>query len=360
MWKWFSVSTETWGDKIELPSTEFSGGRRLNGPSSGSTTFNVGDPEVSEVVTYDSIDPIKRVLVAEWDGNAVYAGFITGIMEDVDAKTVTVTHKDIWWVWARRYVLSDRTNGAAAAAPVTWTARTLATLANLVVAKGMDGDPVDRYEMPVITTASVAGTESRTYYGYKFVTVEKALDELIKTDGGPDVDFDVRWGLGVEQVEWVMRSGDLTSGLWEWDATADKKEVYNLQFETDAEDVTDKVFGAGEGSEKKLLLREADSFTGSAAPALERAESYSGISDLTQLQNRTTADLNLHNQPTQQMSFKIPTYGVVRVGELILGGTARVKTSGIRRLSEGWHDWRLIGFTFDHDWITLQIQQIRG
>ncbi|MCP1414411.1 hypothetical protein [Paenarthrobacter sp. A20] len=303
--------------------------------------------------------PIKRLLVAEWDGNAVYAGFITGVVEDVDKKTVTVTHKDIWWIWARRHILASRTNGAAAAPPITWNARTLATLANLIVAKGMDGDPADRYEMPVIMSADVVGTESRTYYGYKFVKVDKGLDDLIKTDGGPNIDFDTQW-VGNEYFRWVMRSGALTQGMWEWDATAEKKEVYGLTFSTDAEGVTDKVFGAGEGSEASVLLRDADSYTGSAAPALERAESYSGISNLGELQSRVNADLNLHNDPTQQMSFRIPAYGVVRVSQLILGGTARVKTDGIRFLAAGWHDWQLIGYTFDREWITLQLQQTGG
>jgi len=310
-------------------------------------------------MTWARIAPLERVLVAEWDGNAVYAGFILEVDEDLDAGIVTIQHTDVWWIWAFRYLLNIHGNGAQTASDVTFSNLTLATLANKIVAKGLQAEPADRYSLPMIFTADVAGANSRRYEGFKFTSVEDALDEVMKTNGGPDVAFDVRWGPGTTALQWVMRSGALTTGKWEWDATAPKTEVSRIKFKTDASKVTNKVIGAGEGSERNILVRDDSSFN-TTAPALERVESYSGMSDAGQLQARVTADLNAHNNPTQQLSFRIPVTGAVKVGDLILGGTCRVKTSGIYGLSAGWHEWRLIKFTFDRTWIYLQMQQIGG
>lgn len=357
MFRYYSVSTSNWGDKVELPAKSFTGGRVLNGGTGGSASFDVLDADVSEVITQETIAPLERLLVATWDGNAVYAGFITDVEEDLDAGTVTVNHQDIWWLWQRRYILLDRGAGAAAAAPITWTARSLPTLLNSAMSKGMDGDPAARYNLPVIRDDDVAGSYSKTYFGYEFVTVADAFDELLKLDAGTYVDFDTQW-VGIEYFRWVMRSGSLTQGFWEWDATAEKSDVSQLKFKTNAQNVVNRVIGTGEGSERDRLVREASSF-GSSAPALERVMSLGGKTG-DELQALTTAALNITNDATQQISFRIPVDGAVKLSELILGGTARVKTSGIRFLSAGWHDWRLIQFDFDQEWITLQFQQIGG
>jgi hypothetical protein len=344
MMRYFSVSAATWGDKIELPAFEFGGSRALNVGRSGSATFHVKDPGVAEVVTLESIAPLARVLVAEEDGNAVYAGFIVDIDEDLHAGTVTVGHYD----------------GTAPDGPkLTWSGRSLATLANLVVAKGMDGDPADKYDLPLIMSADVAGTHKREYEGYKFITVEDALQEIINTYGGPYVDFDVRWAAGTETLEWVMRSGDLTSGFWEWDATAEKSEVSQPRLKTNADKIANRVIATGEGSGEDMIARSASLFIDNM-PAIERVSSYQDIHDGTQLQDRAWSDLYSANQTTKQFSFRIPVGGTVKLGDLILGGTCRVKTTGFRFLGAGWNNWRLIQYDFDRDWITLQMQMIGG
>ena len=358
MLRYFSVSTSTWADKIELPASAFTGGNALNAGRGGSATFKVKDPKVAEAVTVDSITPLERVVVAEEDGNAVYAGIIYDVEEDLDEGTVTIQHHDAaWWILARRYLLNQRDAGAAAGTPITWTNRTLASLAFLIVGKGMVGDPADRYDLPIVLTADVPGTASRTYEGYKFITVEDALQEIIKSDGGPDVEFNVHWNAG--HLEWGMRAGELTTGLWEWDATAEKPEVKSPKLKTNAEKVRNRGYGGGEGQGEDMLVRTASAFTGTA-PALESFESYQDMHDGAQLQARTNADLSTHDEPTKQFSFRLPIGGTVKLGDLILGGTCRVKTSGFRFLDAGWHDWRLIQYDFDRKWITMQMQEIGG
>lgn len=358
MWRYYSVSTANWADKIELPAMDFTGGRALNTGRDGSTTFDVSDREVDELVTDESIEELKRVLVATWNENAVYAGLITDTDEDQDTGTVTVKHYDIWWILQRRYLLASRDNNAATADPITWTGQPLAALANYVVNRGQLGDPADRYNLPIAFSYEPGGaTADRTYYGYEFTSVADALDDIIKSNGGPFVEFDSRWTSGTTSLEWSMRSGALTDGYWEWDTIAPQTEVFGLKLSTSAQKVVNKAYGTGEGTEAARPVRTASSF--STAPALERVENY-GSKTTAELQSRTTAGLNASNESTKQISFSIPVDGAVSVADLKLGGTAHVKTKGLRRLADGWHDWRLIDFTFNRESITLQFQQIGG
>ncbi|MCW3766475.1 hypothetical protein OCL88_08310 [Paenarthrobacter sp. PAE-2] len=356
MWKYYSISTDSWADKIEIPAMSFSGGRALNTGSRGSATFKVKDPKVAEVLSLSSIQLMERALVATWNENAVYAGFLVDAEEDQKNGTLTVQHEDIWWVLARRYLLSIRGNGDQSAPPIRWSNVTLASIANLIVKKLLTGNPDARYNMPIITSAAVAGTATREYFGYEFLNGAAALDDIMSADGGPNIEFDCNWnGPG---LEWVMRSGVLDSGLWEWDSTAAMTEVDQLKLKTNAQNMVNKVIGTGEGSERDRLVRDAADFS-RPIPALELVKNF-GSKDGAELQSRTTAALHASNDPTQQLSFRIPTTGEVSVADLRLGGTARVKSSGFYYLDAGWHDWRLISFDFDQDWINLQFQQIGG
>lgn len=358
-WKLFSVSTDTWGDKIELPADSPNGGRALNTGAAGQTVFHVADPSVAEVVTETSVAPLERALVMEWDGTVVYAGLILDVDDDQDAGTVTVQHTDLWWIWQFRHVLSMHGAGAESLPPLVYVDASLATIAKYAVMEGNDAAPSARYALPIVWPTDVAGTERRAYYGYKFPSVADALDELIKTDGGPDIDFAPRWSSS-GKLEWVMRAGSLTDGLWEWDTTADKSGVSKLRVKTSGAKVTNKVIGTGEGSERNLLVKAEESMSSSVFPALERVVSYQGISDRDQLAARARADLATSDEPTQQLSFTISTEGDVKVSDLILGGTARVKTKGVMFLADGWSDWRLIQYDFDLTTISLQFQQQGG
>jgi hypothetical protein len=358
VWKIFSVSTDTWGDKIELPADDPRGARALNTGAAGTTVFQVGDPLVAEVVTAYTVAPLERALVIEWDGKVVYCGLILDVDEDQDAKTLTVTHTDIWWIFQFRHVLAMHGDGAQRLPPLVYVS-SLETIAKYVVIEGADAGPIERYRLPIVWPADVPGTDRREYYGYKFLSVADALDELIKSERGPDVDFSPRWS-AAGKLELLMRSGILTTGLWEWDTTAEKSGVSKLKHKTNGAKVTNKVIATGEGSERELLVKAEESFAGPLYPALERVVSYQGISDRDQLAARARADLATANEPTRQLSFTISTEGDVKVSDLVLGGFARIKTKGLRFLPDGWSDWRLIQYDFDRTSVSLQFQQQGG
>lgn len=357
-WKVFSVSTSTWGDRIEVPADTFSGGRQLNVTSPGAATFLTKNPKVREVVTPVTMAKLRRALVIEWNRIPVYAGLIIDTSRDLFTGVLEVQLADLWWIWKSRHVLAMHGAGVEKLPPLVFTGH-LATIAKKAIQEGMDAAPLARYALPIVWEADLPGPDVREYYGYNFPTVSDALDELIKTDGGPDIDFPPQWTADYE-LQWAMRSGNLVSGYWEWDATTRKTDVIGIKESGSGADVANKVIGTGEGSGEDILVKAEESFATSDFPALEKVESYSGIKNRDQLAARARADVESKNEPTEQLSLSIKPDGAVPVSDLLLGGTARVNLQDAFYVPNGWSDWRLLGFSFTRDAIDLQLQQQGG
>jgi len=358
MWSVYTVSSDSWGDRVKLPADGLSGGRALNKGADGSTNFRVSDPGVRRLVTSGVVEPLERSLVIDWDGTPVYAGLILDSEHDVDAGSLNISSVDIWWIFQYRHVLGMHGAGAEKLT-LTYSGLSLPTIAKKVIQEGSDAAPLARYALPIVWEADLAGSAGRQYFGYKMPSVADALDELMKTDGGPDIDFVPRWN-SARELELVMRSGDLSQGMVEWDTTVSKSDVIGLKVKKSGAKVTNKVIGTGEGSGEDILVKAEESFAGANYPALERVSSYQGISDVNQLSARARADLATSNEPTRQLSFKIPTDGSVKITDLTLGGNVRIKTRDVWHMPDGWSNWRLISYTFDREYITPQFQPVGG
>lgn len=356
-WNVYTVSTNTWAERVKLPFLTHKGGRALNKGADGSATFKISDPKVRRLVQPAVVEPLERALVIDWDGSIVYAGMILDSEHDVDGGTLTVSSVDIWWIFQFRHVLGMHGAGAEKII-LTYSGLSLATIAKKVIQEGSDAAPLDRYRLPIVWEADLAGTESRVYEGFKMPSVQDALDELIKTDGGPDMDFAPRWNGGA--LELVMRSGDLTQGKVDWDSTVAKSEVIGLKSRKSAAKVSNKVIATGEGAGEDLLVKAEESFAGANYPAIERVASYRGISDRDQLSARARADLATANKPTRQVSFKVPVEGSVKISSLTLGGAVRLKTKDVWHIPDGWSNYRMISYAFDEKYITPQLQPVGG
>lgn len=357
-WKVYSVSTSTWKDRIAVPADTFSGGRQLNATSQGAATFLTKNAKVREVVTPVTMAKLRRALIVEWAGTPVYAGLIVDTSRDVFTGVLEVQLADIWWIWKARHVLAMHGSGVEKLPPLVFTGH-LATIAKQAIQEGMDAAPLARYDLPIVWEPDLSGPHTREYYGYNFPSVADALDEIIKTDGGPDIDFPPQWGPDYG-FQWAMRSGNLVSGYWEWDATTRKTDVIGIKESGSASNVANKVIGTGEGSGEDILVKAEESFATSDFPALERVVSYSGIKNRDQLAARARADVEASNEPTQQLSLSIRPDGAVPVSDLLLGGTVRVKLEDAFYVPNGWSDWRLLGFDFDRESVNLQLQQQGG
>ncbi|WP_456505779.1 hypothetical protein [Arthrobacter sp. UYCu723] len=315
----------------------------MNGGKGGSATFKLGDPAVAETANTTTLAPWSRMLVAEYSGQIVYAGFITGTEYDRDAQTYTVTHEDLWAVLARR-LMADTVSDGLQTRALVYTGVTPVQIAKNAVYQSND-DAV-RFALPIALPADETGTVARTYYGYHLPTVASVLSDIMDDEGGPDIDFFPRW-YGDDQVEWLMRVGANTDGQWEWDVTAPKSQASGLKERRDGSQMANRIAAIGEGSEKKMLVSVADGSAGSTFLPLDASPSYKDETEQGKLAARARADLAARSKPTTQVSMDVQMDADFAVYMLRLGGTVRWKTQGDPYFPDGWKSSRLIEFSGD-------------
>ena len=342
-WRYWSVSTADWTSKVRVTPSSFPWARALNVGKGGQATFLLSDPEVAETATRDTMASWKRLLVNEFQGQIVYAGFIINTDYDHDTQTLTVDHEDFWAVLARRIMVNILEFGVEKTR-LTYTGRSLSNLITEAMYQGQND--AARFNLPIVLpTADEPGPETRTYWGYLLPTVADILREIIDTENGPDFDPFPRW-LG-SQVEWFARIGDLRDGVWEWDVSAPDSQVSGLVERRDGSNMANRVAAIGEGSEKKMKVSVTDSSDVSSFLPLDATTSYKDEKSQTRLAARARADRRARQQATVQTSMDVQMDGEFAVHQLRLGGTVKWRTQGDPWFTDGWHSSRLIEFSGD-------------
>lgn len=356
-WNIWVVNTVNGVRRQQIPVSAFPWERVLGSAGRGSATIQLNDALVSNLGYMDLTAPVKRTWVLSWDKKAVYAGHVWVRDYDRDAATMVVTLGDVWSMLAGRLAL-DRGAANIATSKLAWSGLSLATIAKKIVQSGMTL-PSNDWQLPIVYDPDVAGGASKTYYGYEFPRVTDVLDELMKADGGPDIDFVPQWtDEAVPRLQWVMRAGNLTAGTWEWNITAPKSDATGVRWKEDASKVATSVIGRGEGSEIKVMhsRRQVDSL----GYAVERVEA-------TQLKTQPEVDafaqsmVNTYQTPTQQFGMSILASGRVPVTDLQLGGRVRLLSSGDPVIPDGTHVNRLVQFSGSlAEKVSLGFQPIGG
>ncbi|MET4059941.1 hypothetical protein ABIB35_001486 [Arthrobacter sp. UYP6] len=356
-WNVWVVNTHNGVRRQKLPVSAFPWDRVLNVSGSGSVTIQLRDKVVSQLQYMDLTTPLKRTVVLSWDKKAVYGGIIWAREYDRDAGTMTLTVADIWSMLAARLAL-DRGATNIAASLLTWSGLTLASLCAKVVQAGFTL-PSNDWLLPIVYPATATAGASRTLYGYDFPVVADVLDEIMSTQGGPDVDFVPQWSEGNDPTfQWVMRAGALKDGAWEWNLAAEKSGVTGLKWKQDASKVTTSAVGRGEGSEKNVIHKrvQADGL----GYALERVVS-SNLKKVAEVEAHTRGHLATYQTPTEQWGFGIQANGHVPVTDLRLGGSVRLWSSADPVIPDGLHVHRLIQYSGDLGLsVKLGIQPVGG
>jgi hypothetical protein len=343
-WRIWSVSTLDWRTRVRVEPESFPWARALNGSKGGSASFKLGDPLVAETANTSTLAPWERMLVAEYQGLIVYAGFITGTEYDRDSQTLTVTHEDLWAVLSRRLMADTVSNGVQTRALV-YTGVTLNHLARGAVFEA--NNDAARFNLPISIPVPSAGSVSQTYHGYSLPTAASVLNDIMDTEGGPDIDFFPRW-YGDDQFEWLMRVGEVSDVSWEWDVTAPKSLASGLRERRDGSNMANRIAAVGEGSEKNMLVAVVDGSAGSSFLPLDASPSYKDESSQSRLAARARADLAARSKPTKQVSMDVlMDDNDFAVHMLRLGGTVRWKTQGDPYFPNGWKSSRLIEFSGD-------------
>lgn len=342
-WKVWVLSGETFDGRVQVPAQTFPWARSMNTGEGGSASFHLGDPRVAEVVGLQSLYPGRKLLVAEHNDKIIYAGFINDHDYDRDSLELSVSHADIWWRLERLKVLGDRSD-AAARQKLDFKNLSLGTLAKRMVQAGINGLPANKYHLPIVFPPDTAGTESRTVFGYEMASVASKLTELIETEDGPNIDFQPRWTADFG-IEWVMRIGDLATKKWEWNFDAASPGAFGLKVKTNVDNVANKVYGLGEGSEVDSHLFVTDDLATSTFPALERVDSFSDARTPAELRARTRESHRGQNQGINQIGFSILADGAIPVEELVVGGIAHWGITTDPYISKGWRNWPVIKFS---------------
>ena len=359
MYRVFTVSTKTWGDRVELDVSSAPWGGAMNMSTSGSTTLNLADPDVAEVAGLDDLYPGTRCLVVEYDGVVLDAGIIWEADYDRDTKKLTIQHEHpVWSLLALRLISEVRDQNI-----VSWkkiiSGVSYRTMVKRLVALATTGAA---RTLPIVFPADVSGTVARTYYGYNTDVALDAIKEIMDQDAGPDLDFRPRWKSD-GTLEFVMRCGDLTAGTVEIDFTADDPGARGLGIKTSARELATQVFAVGEGSGLKMKVRESQSANIADFPQMEHIEQFKNIKNTADLYQAAASELVARNGTTRQLRCELDLRSDAWDASMLQPGMVlRWYIRDDPYFVTGWREWEVLKYSGNTDshWVKLEFFEKGG
>lgn len=325
-----------------VPVSDFTWGRCFNEGSSGTSSIPVNDPMLKKLDLRGLIVERSNTLVYEIGSSVVAAGIIGGTDYDKDTGTLKVEHADIWSILDDRLVIN---HGSANVVTdkLAYGPLSLGTIAKRVVQEAIA--PGGWYDLPIVFPPDVAGTASRTWYGYALTQVNDALKELMESDGGPDIAFDPRWG-ATGSLEWVMRSAPNLAGAgsWEFNLDAPKSAAMKVGATTDTSRFANNAFAVGEGTEKNIKYR-SNPVADHSRPAAESSTSFKGVKSLGVLGDLAVERSRALSVPTKQYRMSIQKSGTPGANNLNLGDAVYVTSAADPWMPPGRSSHRLIKFS---------------
>ena len=365
VWSWWFCDTITGVKQLQVEPFGGSWSRLLNSAESGSHDFPLGDRRLSRDAWRALTTPWARTLVQCWDGVPVYAGLVTGRPYDRDKQQLTVRHTDFRAILKARYPFgvsaywADEANGIPGKLVIE--GKSLVAAAAKVVEQGMLGPSYASasYALPVVLPSTgTAGSFTRTFENFNLRTVSDVLDELQSTEGGPDIEFAPRWSSS-GTLEWVMRAGALTGGLFEWHLGVSKAIPSSVQVEEDALTQWTGVMGVGQGSGADMIIGGTPGAPAAAIPARDTVVKWSDVPTHTQAAALAREELAAHKDPTVQPAVKVRA-SQVSPSDLVLGSTVRLFEQDDPWMPDGWTTRRLIGVAGGvGEELTLTVQEVR-
>lgn len=326
-----------------IPMKDFPWARCLNEGSNGRAVIVVNDSTVKTLNLRNLIVERTNTLVYEVGGKVVAAGVIMDTDYDKDAGTLTISHADIWKILEGRLLIK---HGAAAVKTekLAYGPLSLGTIAKRVVQEAIA--PGGWYDLQILFPADVAGTETRSYFGYALQSTTDVLQEIMESDGGPDIELAPQWNIGTGNLEYVMRAvPNLTSsGVWEYNLDAPKCAASKVTATSDTSRFANNAYATGEGTEKNILLR-SNPQPDHTRPADEGVTPFKGVKDAGVLGSLAVERSRVLSVPTRQYTMSILKDGTPAVTDLALGDTVRLISAADPWLPVGTTAHRLIKFS---------------
>lgn len=302
-----------------------------------------------------ALEPVRcflAVIETSRDVTAVLqAGPIQSWRYDSATGRLVVGATDIGALFQRRLVLD-----AAASDYAAWAA-TYAGVGRGTIAKRLVQLATSHVHgaLPINLPADEPGSNTRTYKGHDLAPVSQRLDELSRSEGGPEVTFRPRLSDDRLGVEWDMLTGTETAPLlvqrgpdWQWRLGLPDGPVERVELTRDASRVTNETFGADSGmDESRTIVRQQPADAGVpdmrdvGFPLLQstverQGDSEDGTIAPSTLRQWARAELKGHTRPHTQVTLTVRADGPPPLGAYWPGDWAMVDPGGDPLLSLMW------------------------
>lgn len=336
--------------------------RALNESGTGQATFT------ADAVSRDLLTPWAVSLMAIRGGVPVGGGLIISVTAHISKMMWTVTFADVRTILGRRTTFG--TNGYSGSTTdnvLPLLNHSLASMPGWLVWSATEG-PTANFALPIflpqgrityalINSLAHTGTDNRTYFDYEVHFIDDTLTEL--QGSGLDIDFEPRL-TATMGLEWLLRVGSPLTGNVdpiEFNMTADEQGLFDVSYTSDGAKQSNILYAIGKGSE--LDMRVTTASAAPAGPALERAENYKDIDDLTVLAKHSAQDLALYNKATVQWSMSMLAEQGAGIQSMRLGSIIRLFFNNHPMVPNSWMTLRLIGYSGDEgNTVKLQTQPL--
>lgn len=217
---------------------------------------------------------------------------------------------------------------------VTYSSLSLGTIAKRIVQLTMSHPGG---ALPIDLPADEAGTNTRTYYGFEMARVSERLRQIEDVENGPDIRFEpylaeggalgtVRWRMvtgtaGEPEVTQYNRPGGVPVDLV-WDRTAPSSPIDALSVDLDPDEVGDRAWITGSGSDNQLMMarRDQHGLREDGYPLLEVDESRTTVIQQATLNQYAQALARRAQKPWQTWTMTVqagitPALGTYRAGD---------------------------------------------
>lgn len=319
--------------------------KQLNGVGTGQHTFLLSDAVRSRGRDYwrDLFVEIRRTIVASWSGSAVYAGYVTGVSWDADARRLTVDHQELRGIMASRLPFDASVADPAGTAPsgsTSFWGKSKRGIARAVVQTTLRSSNPLR-DLPVEVGPDFAGSESWSWQRFKFESAEMMLRQVQDAEGGPDVAFEPAWTS--TGLEWRLVTGSpIDAGVFTFFRGVPKSPVVGFKTRSDATGQASTTWGMGDGTEQARLVSVSERPTPVDVPALDLAPGFPTVSSSSRLQALTDERARATQWPVVRFSCELSLEdGQVDPSLIRLGSVLRVYDPGDEWNAADWHEGRV-------------------
>ncbi|WP_259176827.1 hypothetical protein [Mycetocola sp. BIGb0189] len=335
--------------------------RTINAVSTGSATFDVDDVHDWTRLTA----PWEMIVVAEYNGVVMYAGYIIDDVYDAASRTIVVKTECVRTILSRRlpFAVTGSTDvpeypaGTLSVVNKSWVGATRAILLRQVI-----GGQAGRWNLPIILPGDSDGGFSRTFWNYEFWTIEQMLAEIQNADGGPDIDFAPRWSPS-GRLEWALVVGTprISAGLVEWHKDAPAGGIAKFTRQRNGQKTLSGVHTIGKGSEQDMRYGKYGTEGPPGTIFLDGSMPYKEMDDYAQLNAQAKADAITFGRITEQWSFAINggQKDLPSITDIKVGMTAGMRVSEDPVIPPGMYSQYVISFGCDlTDSVSLEVQAI--